>query len=154
MTINPVLVWFILGLVLAFLEFAVPGVILVFFGAGAWLVSLTTFLGWTVSYESQLMLFVISSVILIVALRRWIQAKFTGHVSDVQDLKHNLDEFAGKSVKVLEDIKPDSMDGAVELKGARWQAVSDQSINAGETAEVVRVEGIKLHVKKTGGSND
>jgi len=38
-------IWFIAGLVLILLEFVVPGVILVFFGAGAWVVALGMWLG-------------------------------------------------------------------------------------------------------------
>jgi len=33
---NPTLIWFFIGLVLLIAEFSVPGVILVFFGIGAW----------------------------------------------------------------------------------------------------------------------
>lgn len=39
------LIWFSCGVVLIFLEFAVPGVILVFFGAGAILTSLLVWIG-------------------------------------------------------------------------------------------------------------
>ncbi|MBW1855703.1 MAG: hypothetical protein JRJ00_13650 [Deltaproteobacteria bacterium] len=41
---NPTTVWFVLGLILALSEFAVPGVILIFFGVGAWIVAATTYL--------------------------------------------------------------------------------------------------------------
>ncbi len=34
MILNPVIVWFMLGLILIVMEFFVPGIILVFFGAG------------------------------------------------------------------------------------------------------------------------
>ena len=38
MQIEPYLVWFLIGLVLALLEFAAPGVILIFFAVGALIV--------------------------------------------------------------------------------------------------------------------
>ncbi len=98
MIFNPTIVWFLLGLVLAFLEFAVPGVVLIFFGIGAWIVSITTYIGLTNSLESQLILFAISSILLLIVLRKWIKGKFYGHVDNVQDLTMNMDEFIGKSV--------------------------------------------------------
>jgi membrane-bound serine protease (ClpP class) len=151
MLLNPTLIWFLLGLVLAFLEFIVPGVILIFFGVGAWLVALTTYIGLTASLESQLLLFAITSIGLLVLLRQWIKGKFYGHVSDVQDLTRNLDEFTGKSVVVLKDVIPGKMEGAVEFKGARWSAVSEEHIKNGEVAIITELDGITLKIRKRKG---
>lgn len=148
MILNPILIWFLSGLVMAILEFAVPGVILIFFGVGAWIAALTTYLGLTGSFESQLLVFAVSSVLLIVFLRRYIKGKFYGHVSGVQDPDVNLDEFTGKSVIVLEDIIPDRQEGKVEFKGAVWSAVSDEHISKDEPAVITGVDGIILKVKK------
>ena len=145
---NPILIWFLLGLVLIFLEFVVPGVILIFFGIGAWLVAVTTYFGLTTSSESQLLLFALTSIVLLVLLRKWIKGKFYGHVSNVQDLTKNLNEFTGKSVVVLEDVLPGKMEGAVEFKGATWRAVSDEHIKLGETAIIIDVDGITLKIRK------
>ncbi len=128
MKIDPTLIWFLLGLVLALLEFAVPGVILVFFGAGAWIVAITTYIGLTGSFESQILLFSISSIVLLVTLRKWIRGKFLGHVSDEQDLTVNLDEFTGKSGLVLKEVMRGQPGGAVEFTCAKWNAVSDAHI--------------------------
>ena len=49
MKFNATLIWFLLGLVLIILEFAVPDGILVFFGIVAWLAAATTYLGLTVT---------------------------------------------------------------------------------------------------------
>ena len=145
---NPTLIWFLLGLALIFLEFIVPGVILVFFGIGAWTVAVTTFFGWTSSLESQLLLFAISSIVLLFLLRKWIKGKFYGHVGAVQDLTRNLDEFTGKSVIVVQDVIPNKMEGAVEFKGARWNAVSDEYIKNGEVAIITDHDGITLKIQR------
>jgi membrane-bound ClpP family serine protease len=145
---NPTLIWFLLGLVLIFLEFIVPGVILVFFGIGAWTVAATTYLGLTASFESQLLLFAITSIVLLVVLRKWIKGKFYGHVGAVQDLTKNIDEFRGQSVIVLQDVIPDKIEGAVEFKGARWKAVSDEHIKNGEVAIIKDIDGITLKIRK------
>ena len=145
---NPTLLWFLLGLALIFLEFLVPGVILVFFGIGAWAAAVTTYFGLTASFQYQLVTFALVSIGLLVVLRKWIKGKFYGHVADVQDLSKNIDEFTGQSVVVLQDIIPDKMDGAVEFKGARWSAVSDEHIQKGEIAIIIGVDGIILKIRK------
>jgi len=145
---DPTLLWFLLGLALIFLEFAVPGVILVFFGIGAWAAAVTTYLGLTASFQYQLVTFALVSIALLVVLRKWIKGRFYGHVANVQDLSKNIDEFTGQSVVVLQDIIPDKRDGAVEFKGARWRAVSDEHIKNGEIAIITGVDGIILKVGK------
>ena len=145
---NPTLLWFLAGLILIFLEFVVPGVILVFFGIGAWAAAATTYFGLTASFQYQLLTFAFVSIALLVVLRRWIKGKFYGHVSDVQDLSKNIDEFTGQSVVVLQDVVPNQMDGAVEFKGARWRAVSDEHIKNGEMAVITDVDGIILKIRK------
>ncbi len=145
---NPTLIWFLLGLALIFLEFVVPGVILVFFGIGAWAAAVTTYFGLTASFQSQLLLFAVASILLLVGLRKWIKGKFYGHVGAVQDLTKNMDEFSGQRVVVLEDVIPDKMEGAVEFKGARWRAVSDEHIKNGEMAVITGFDGIILKVRK------
>ena len=145
---NPTLLWFLAGLALIFLEFMVPGVILVFFGIGAWAAAVTTHFGLTASFQFQLLVFAVTSILLLVVLRKWIQGKFYGHVGDVQDQTKNIDEFTGQIVVVLEDVIPNKMKGAVEFKGARWRAVSNEEIKKGEMAIITGVDGIILNVGK------
>lgn len=148
MDFNPTIVWFLMGLTLALLEFAVPGVILIFFGAGAWVVAVSTYLGLTGSFESQVLLFSFASIALLVSLRRWIKGKFYGHVSDEQDLTQNLNEFIGKDVVVIKDVIPGKPGGKVEFKGATWSAVSDEHIKNGDWAIITEIDGITLNIKR------
>lgn len=147
MNIDPVLIWFLAGLVLVLLEFAAPGVIIVFFGLGAWVAAITTWTGLTQGLTSQLLTAGISSLVLLVALRRWLRARLTGHVSDDQDPARNLDSDAGAVVTVTADITPGSDAGRVEFKGAAWHARSKTAIPAGARAVVVETDGITLVVK-------
>jgi len=147
MSINPILIWFLAGLVLLLLEFAAPGVIIVFFGLGAWIAAVTTWLGLTDSLTSQLLTAGASSVVLLVVLRRWLRTRLTGHVSDDQDPARNIDGPAGALVAVTTDIAPGSDAGRVEFKGAAWRARSDEAIPAGGRAVVVETDGITLIVK-------
>lgn len=142
------ILWFIAGLILILAEFTMPGLIIIFFGAGAWIVSAAVYLDWTPSLQSQLLLFCIASILLVFSLRRWLRDKFHGHVSGNQDLNVNLDEFTGKDVLVLQDVIPGKTGGQAELKGATWNAVSDEPIKAGEIATVSKLEGLTLKIRK------
>ena len=145
MEFNPVLIWFLAGLALIIFEFTLPGIILVFFGVSAWITALTTWIGLTPGWTSQLLTFSISSVVLLVLLRRWFRAKFFGHLSGDQDPLDNLDEFSGQVVTVTGDI--DSVNGGkVEYKGAEWGARCDTALSAGSQAVIESVDGITLVV--------
>ena len=147
MTFNPVLIWFLIGLALVLSEFMIPGIILVFFGMGAWVVALTSWVGMTSGWTSQLMVFAVSSVLLLVLLRRWFRTRFFGYVGDEQNLEVNLDEFTGQVVSVTEDIHPDTNTGRVEFKGAGWTAKCDTPVAAGNRVIIEGVEGITLLVR-------
>ena len=146
MTFNPVLIWFLAGLALVLFEFTVPGVILVFFGLGAWITALTTWAGLTGGWTSQMLTFAVSSVLMLVFLRRWFRARFFGHMTGDQDPLDNLDEFKGQTVVVTVDIDPVT-GGKVEYKGADWSARCDTALTAGTRAEIVNIDGITLLVR-------
>ncbi|MCK9995974.1 MAG: NfeD family protein [Candidatus Krumholzibacteria bacterium] len=146
MDFNPVLIWFLAGLALIIFEFTLPGVILVFFGIGAWITALTTWMGLTNGWTSQLLVFAVSSVLMLVFLRRWFRARFFGHSSEVQDPLENLDEFRNQVVIVTEDIDPES-GGKVEFKGADWSARCDTALSVGSRAVIQSVDGITLLVR-------
>lgn len=147
MDISPILVWFILGLVLVLSEFVLPGVILVFFGIGAWVTTLTVWWGWTDGWTSQLLTFAISSVVLLLVLRGWLKTRFFGHVGDRHDARDNIDSMAGELVQVTVAIEPGAVDGRVEYKGAEWKATAEVPLAAGVRARVVDIEGIVLQVE-------
>jgi len=154
MDIPVALIWFLAGLLLILLEFAAPGVIVVFFGVGAWLVALTTWLGLTPGLALQLLVWAIASVVLLLMLRGRLASRFHGFETGVQDPAVNLDEFAGQEVRVTADIGPDHRDGRVEFKGAGWTAVCAESIAAGRLAVIERVDGLTLHVRPAGAGAD
>ncbi len=143
---EPYMVWFVVGLILVLLEFAVPGVILVFIGLGAWLVSLASWAGWVDSVGAQMTLFAVGSLVLLLGLRRVFKPWFTG-LSSSSANPGDLDEFINHRVTVVSAIEPDKR-GKVEFKGANWNAESTQSFEPGETALITRVDGLCLHIRK------
>jgi membrane-bound ClpP family serine protease len=64
-------IWFLIGIVLLIMEFATPGLVIFFFGVGAIVVGVVCiFLN--PSFTVQLAIFLVSSVILLFGLRKWI----------------------------------------------------------------------------------
>jgi len=147
MNIPVELIWFIAGLVLILLEFAAPGVIIVFFGVGAWITALLTWLGLTNSLSLQLLVWAASSVLLVLVLRRRLADRFHGFETGRQDPMANLDEVTGREVLVTEDVGPDHRRGRVEFKGADWTAVAAETIAAGQLAVIEKIDGLTLHVR-------
>lgn len=154
MNLPAELIWFLAGLVLILLEFVAPGVILVFFGAGAWLTALTTWMGLTTSVTWQLLIWAITSVLLLVLLRRRLSDRFHGFETGQQDPMSNLDEFTDKEVLVVRDVDAGHRDGRVEFKGAEWTAVATEPIAVGRLAVITRVDGLTLHVRPVAAVSD
>ncbi len=146
MPLNPVVVWFLAGLLLILSEFMIPGVILVFFGVGAWLAALGAWLGVTPGLGAQLILFAVTSVLLLVFLRRRFREGFLGKVSEQGLAVDNIDGEVGGVVIVLEDMQPGGK-GRVEYKGAAWQALCEAPLHKGDRAVITAHEGITLIIK-------
>jgi membrane protein implicated in regulation of membrane protease activity len=147
MNFDPILIWFLIGLALVMSEFMLPGVILVFFGAGCWVTALTTWLGLTGSWTSQLLVFALSSVVMLLLLRRWFRARLSGYLGADHDPEANLDDLAGQAVTVTTAIAPGSDAGRVLYKGAEWSARSTTDIPAGSRAVITAADGITLVVR-------
>lgn len=144
---TPELLWFLAGLALVLLEFQLPGVVAIFFGVGAWITALATWLGFSPTLTGQIWTFAISSTVLLVTLRRYVKGRFLGHASGEQDPLVNLDDFVGRIAHVTETIRPDD-EGRVEFKGAGWEARTegDTTLDVGEPVVIDRLDGLVLVV--------
>jgi membrane protein implicated in regulation of membrane protease activity len=136
-------VWFIIGFVFFLLEFMVPGLILFFFAVGAWVVAVLTFL-MDVSINTQLMVFVASSVLTILLFRRSLKKLLwtRKNNSEIED------ELIGKTARAQTSIRP-GQNGKVEFKGTIWDAASQDIIEKDENVVIVGNESILLIVKST-----
>ncbi|MHB8137882.1 MAG: NfeD family protein [Smithellaceae bacterium] len=140
-SLTPALGWAVIGLVLLIAELATLGFILCFIGLGALIVALTTWLGITSSFSSQLIVFSISSLSLLFLLRKTAKKLFAGHADVPPD-------YAGQKVEVVKPI-PTGGEGAVRYRGSDWIAFSDtaQTIPEGATVQIQTIEGIRVKVK-------
>ena len=140
---RPELFWFLIGLVLFLLELVIPGFFIFFFGLGAWVTALVCLIG-EPGTNLQIIIFAVSSVLSLIALRRIIQKKFfynKGNLSEEVE-----DEFTGKEALTITDIGPDKK-GKVEFKGTTWKAESKSEIKEGQTVIIIEKENFTLIVK-------
>ena len=146
--LKPELIWFLIGLVLLVLEFIMPGLIIGFFGVGAWIVAIICLLSAYVtgSINAQLIIFIIASVLSLLLLRKWLKGIFIGHVKSKQDMTEDLKEFVGERVVVKAKITP-KVGGKVELHGTNWEAEADEEIAEGTVVEIIAKDNLTLKVK-------
>ena len=143
--LKPEIIWFVVGVVLLIMEFTVPGLIIFFFGVGACIVSGVCFLT-DISLNAQLIIFIVSSVVLLLCLRKWLKAIFIGHVKAKQNMREDLSDFVGQKAVVISKIRP-KLGGKVEFHGTNWDADADEEIAAGVAVEVMGKENLTLKVK-------
>jgi len=140
---NPALIWFIIGLALMLLELVVPGLVLIFFGAGAWCTAILAYLT-GMGLVWQIAVFTIASFGSLLLFRKYLKKKF---FSEVKESPSTLeDEFIGKIAIAETDIIP-SIPGKVSFKGTVWSAISDTEIKAGSTVIITGKESITLFIK-------
>jgi len=139
---NPAVIWFLIGLAFLLLELALPGLVIFFFGIGAWITALVCAFT-DINVNWQILIFMITSLLGLILLRKYIRRKFFDKKDE--KLEDQLEEFVGRTAKVVEDIKDG--EGVVEFKGTRWTAVSDQVIGKGESVTIVDKDSLKLIVK-------
>ena len=143
--VRPEIVWFLVGLVLLIMEFILPGLVVFFFGVGAWIVAIIC-LFTEIGINTQLIIFIVCSVLSLLVLRRWIKGIFLGHTDSRQDLNKNMDEFVGHRAIVKQKILP-KLGGKVEFHGTNWEAQSEQEIAEGAVVEIVGKDNLTLKVK-------
>lgn len=140
-SLTPALIWAVVGLLLLIAELATVSFILCFIGLGALIVAFTTWIGITSSFSSQLVVFSVSSLLLLLLLRKTAKKLFAGHADMPPD-------YAGEKVKVIKEI-PAGGEGAIQYRGSDWIAFSDTArvIPEGTVVQIEAIEGIRVRVK-------
>jgi len=144
--LKPEIIWAVAGLIMLLSEFAMPGLIIFFFGLGALLVAGVCLVA-DPSLNAQLGLFIVGSVAMLLVLRRWVRGAFMGYTSDRRGPNENLKTFVGETAVVTEALAP-RKSGKVELNGAEWKARADEEIEQGAEVEVVDQDSLTLKVKR------
>ena len=126
--------------VLIVLELIVPGMVLVFLGAGALLVALLVWLGLVQTWVASITTWFIASLVLLLVLRGFLQRFISGD-AETQSTDEEFDIY-GKVVDVVEAIGPDK-EGRIRYRGTTWQAACyDNTLEAGTKAQIVCRENL------------
>jgi len=140
---RPELFWFIIGLGLFLLELVIPGFFIFFFGLGAWATALVCLIG-NPGTNLQIIIFAITSVLSLLALRRIIQKKF--FYSKGNQSEEVEDEFTGKEALATTGFGGNK-NGKVEFKGTTWKAESTSEIKEGQSVIIIEKDNFKLIVE-------
>ncbi len=144
--LNPVLIWFVVGLIMFLIELAGPGLFVVFFGVGAWIIAIICYFV-DISINAQLFSFIVISVLSLVLFRNMLKSLIEGHTRNKQNLESDLDDYVGSKGVVKEEIDA-SKGGKIELNGTQWDAEADEVIAVGETVEIIEKDNLTFKVKK------
>ena len=136
-------IWLIASAVMFLLEIFTVGFLLFFPAVGAFLAFLCAIFG--ASMQIQIVVFVISSLLLIAFIRPIVTKLFKSN-----NVAMNSDSVIGKNAIVIKKIDNLHGKGQVKVAGEVWSAISSDGddIEEGATVIVLRIEGVKLIVKK------
>lgn len=136
---NIYIIWFIVAFIFIVGELFLPGFVVFFFGVAALIVAFETMI-FEINPSFQIIQFIVFSGILLFIFHKFFRKEQKQLSSFDAETKNQL-------VKVIQDILPPQY-GKVIFRGSEWSAESHQKILAGEMAEIVSHESIRLVVRK------
>jgi len=139
---DPAVIWFLVGLGLLLLELVLPGLVILFFGAGAWVTALVCALV-DINLNWQIFIFLLASLLGLVLLRKYLKRRFFDRKSE--EVADQLEEFIGREAEALDDFKDGA--GKVEFRGTHWSAVSEGEVKKGQKVKITSKESLTLKVK-------
>ena len=140
-------IWIVVGIALVLLEFVLPGFIIIFLGISAIAVGMLIWAGMPESNGLPFLLFAGLSVALLVFLRRRFEAWFAGKALDPAD--GVFEDIVGREATVTGGFTAKEQGrGNVLLRGAVWQAKSEEKLREGDLVTIMARDGILLTVRK------
>ncbi len=126
------LIWLAIGVGFIIAELMAPGFIVIFFGIGALIAGATAFFG--SSLQMQIVIFGVSSLAMILLLRRYMAPIFLGD-ANTGDADEENDHSIGALAEVSEAITPPQR-GRIKYQGTFWAAEADEEIPEGTTVRI------------------
>lgn len=139
MTITEI--WIILAVIFFILELATTTFFLVWLGIGSLAAALTSYLRYPT--QIQILIFLIIGILLIILARPLLQKTLT----KTPNTRVGTERVIGQEVTVTQKITPNHA-GKIITSGDIWTAISQETIEIGETAIVDKIDGTKLMVHK------
>jgi len=114
----------------------------IWFAGGALVAAIAAYCG--VSITVQIVIFMVLSVILLLALKPLMKKKLKVEVTPT-----NADEMIGEIYPVLSDIGPGKATGQIKIRDVEWRAVSEDGavIKKDTPVKILRIEGTRLIVE-------
>jgi hypothetical protein len=125
--LNQYLFWLFAGGVLVLLEFLIPGLVVVFLGLGALLTSVVIYLGWLNDPIALLVFFVLSSILMLATLRRFVMRFYPADSEQVEADEDKL--LIGQKATVVSPVYHSDFSGRIRFSGTTWPA---RNANQGE----------------------
>ena len=140
---DPAVIWFLVGLGLLLLELVLPGLVILFFGVGAWVTALVCAFT-NINLNVQILIFLVASLLGLVLLRKYLKKRFFNRSN--KEIDDQLEEFIGHKAKVIDDFKDG--EGKVEFKGTRWSARSNDLVTKGDWVIIRSKDSLTFNVEK------
>ena len=140
---DPAVIWFLVGLGLLLLELVLPGLVILFFGAGAWVTALVCTIT-DVNLNWQILIFLVASLLGLVLLRKYLKKRF--FMRSDKEIDDQLEEFIGRRALAIDDFKNGS--GKVEFKGTQWTARSSEPVSKGDWVIIRSKDSLTFKVEK------
>lgn len=135
--------WLALGLVLLLVELVTGTTYLLWPAVAAWVTGLAAMIV-PMPFTVQLIIFAVSVVLLLLFARPLVRNRLlAGPESDLNEPGRQLTGARGVAVAAFAQGE-----GRVKLGDTEWRAESDDAISAGDTVEVLGVNGSSLKVKR------
>ena len=139
---DPAVIWFLVGLGLLLLELILPGLVILFFGIGAWVTALVCAIA-DINLNWQIFIFLAASLLGLVLLRKYLKKRFFSKTD--KETQDQLEEFIGRKARAVDEFKDGA--GKVEFKGTRWTARSDEPVSRGQWVTIQSKDSLTLNVK-------
>lgn len=137
------LIWLIGGSLLVLLEFFIPGLVVIFLGGGALATSGLLYLGYIRDPWLAVTCFTLSSVLMLVTLRKMVLRFYPSDTEKVETDEEVL--IVGKRAETISTLTEHDYSGRVKYSGTTWPARSEAGeIAAGCTVEITGQDNINL----------
>lgn len=132
--------WLVLVIVLSVIEIATVSLVSIWFVSSGIVVMILSFFIGDIAIQSTI--FALLGILLLLVTR-----PIVAKLKSKDNAKTNLDRIIGEDAIVTEDITKNTV-GEVKIDGKRWSAISKNKCLKGDTVKVLKIDGVKLIVKK------
>lgn len=150
LSLSPVLIWFLVGIVFFALELLLPGLVVFFFGLGAWCAALAVWL-LPMDLSGQLLLFLGASLVSLLLLRSLLKKVFLGRTREKDAME--ISSPQGATGEVIEDILPPAA-GTIKYAGSFWRATAEQPLVKGTMVRILVQDNLTIKVGPLAGQGE